>query len=232
MAPEMGVSALSTEFADLHLKFARRVAEVVDVGLVDALQQWTPAARLCGPAWSTVRGGTAPHVLARAYRASEDRKHLPGVGSGCFSCAGEDGGRTLRLHFTNREGRGVLKTDRLPSRRRELAATLRIACAQWPAADRLRCGSWRYHLPTYRSLFPPQMLATGQPAPVEDELTFLALWGQFVRADGTLRAASAGPFRDAINQARDKNELLAAFPLPKLTLNGTPREVLEWLADA
>jgi hypothetical protein len=73
------------------------------------------------------------------------------------------------------------------------------------------------------------MLASAQPVSIEDELTFLALGGQFVHADGTLRAATADPFDNAITQARDRNDLLAAFPLAKLALTATPRLVLDWL---
>jgi hypothetical protein len=103
---------------------------------------------------------------------------------------------------------------------------------RWPGADRLRGGSWLYHLTSYRSLFPPEMLATARAVPIEDELTFLALWGQFVHADGTLRAATVGPFENAITQARDRKDLLAAFPLAKLAVDGTPRLALDWLKDA
>jgi hypothetical protein len=50
-----------------------------------------------------------------------------------------------------------------------------FSCTGWPAANQLRCGSWLYHLPAHRSLFPPEMLASAQPVSIEDELTFLAL---------------------------------------------------------
>jgi hypothetical protein len=53
-----------------------------------------------------------------------------------------------------------------------------------------------------------------------------------VHADGTMRRATTDPFESAIIQAREKNDLLAAFPLAKLALIGTPQLVRDWLADA
>ena len=140
----------------------------------------------------------------------------------------EEHGRQVRIHFSNREGSGVL--SRMPRRRAELAAMLRDAQSAAPQAERVRGGSWLYHLPGYRALFPPSFLARAVPADPQDEVNRVALWGQFLRGDGTLYRPHADPFIDAIRRANSLEQLFRAFPLTKLNIVGPLNEVTDWLS--
>lgn len=162
--------------------------------------------------------------------ASDTRPPAPAVTLSCFWYELECCGRQIRLHFANREGAGVLSGRRRPRRLAELAATLREAQIAAPQADRVRGGSWLYHLPGYRALFPPSFLARAVPADSATEIASGALWAQFLRGDGTLHQPHVEPFAAAIDSARSSAELFDAFPLRKLNIVGPAREITEWLA--
>jgi hypothetical protein len=219
---------LSEEFAALHLRFAARVVTVCDLELTDALERWTPARRLSGEDWTHLRARPTPALLAAAYQRQEARDT---PGDGCFSAHTEHDGGMVRIHFRNVEGSGALAPDRLPVRRRELYAALTTVAAAVPRATVLRCGSWLYHLPAYRQLFPPFLLATAEPTKPDGELTFLALWGQFLRGDGKLYQPRTASFEAAAAEARSSAALLQAFPLPKLALQAPLHDVIAWLAS-
>jgi|SRR5215472_8913857 len=214
---------LSEEFAALHLRFAVRASRVDGVGLREALGRWTPARRQAAEAWSEI--GAAPDAveLARAYRSGPIATTEPEFG--CFWYSPRPGG-AIRLHFANREGRGVLASDRLEARRHELATMLRDARG---GARRVVCGSWLYHLPRYRALFPPSLLATAAPADSGRLLTSGSLWGQFLRGDGGLYEPRVELFVDAFERAARAEELVAAFPLTRLEMTGSIDHVLAWL---
>jgi hypothetical protein len=214
---------LSEEFAALHLRFAARVSRVEGIGLREALERWTPARRQAAGAWSEIGAAPGAGELARAYRSGPIATTVPAFG--CFWYSPRQGG-VIRLHFANRDGRGVLAPDRLGARRHELAAMLRDARQ---GAERVVCGSWLYHLPRYRALFPPSLLATAAPADPRHLLTSGSLWGQFLRGDGGLYEPRARAFVDAFERADCAEELLAAFPLTRLGMTGSIDHVLAWL---
>ncbi|MEU4194005.1 hypothetical protein AB0E69_19045 [Kribbella sp. NPDC026611] len=141
----------------------------------------------------------------------------------------EDDGRQLRLHFANREGPGALGPSRHAARRAELASAIEDARRTSPQADRLRGGSWLYHLPGYRALFPPSFLAGATEADTRQEVGQLALWGQFVRGDGKLYQPRTKQFVQACKEATHLSALIAAFPLKKLNVVGPLDDVLTWV---
>ena len=49
---------------------------------------------------------------------------------------------------------------------------------QVPEAEYVRGRSWMYNLPSYQRLFPAEYVRSA--APVEPELQFMSLWGQFL----------------------------------------------------
>ncbi len=201
-------------FAELHLGFARHVADVLGISRREALRTWTPAFGLAGGGWAQT-DHQDPHALAASYtRQYEHGPALPGAG--CFAYSYEAGERTVRLHFVNRHGPGALSEPQRPQRRSEMGATLLCARERHPEAQWLRAGSWLYNVPGYRALFPPRLLATARPAHPREELEFMALWGQFLRGDRTLYQPHAALFVSRFLAARDQRELLAAFPLHKL----------------
>ena len=218
------------EFAALHLRYATRVARVCGPDRREALEHWTPARRLSGDAWTALCEDPTPPLLAAAYQRQEALGQEPSAG-GCFSASTESDGRVVRLHFRNVDGPGVLSLERMPARRRELQAALTAIAARAPRAKTLRCGSWLYHLTSYRRLFPPFLLDTAVPVRSDGELTYLALWGQFLRADGRLNQPRAASFEAAAAGARAPASLLEAFPLSKLELHAPLQDVIGWLAS-
>ncbi len=220
---------LSEEFAGLHLRFATRVASVCGLGRGDALEQWTPAKRLSGEGWVHLQEHPTPALLAAAYQRQQTLTQDPIAR--CFSADTEHCGSIVRIHFRNVEGPGALAQHRLPTRRRELYAALNAVAAAAPRATTLRGGSWLYHLPAYRQLFPPFFLATAEPVKRDGELTFLALWGQFLRGDGKMYQPRTAIFEAGAARARSSAALLEAFPLPKLALQAPLYDVLAWLGS-
>ena len=231
-------------FAQLHLRYARRVQAVTGLPLRTALAEWTPAARMAGdwwPASAVIPGALSPDALspdalspAALAGAYTRRAGLfpTGPGVSCFRVAAESGETVLRLHFGNAEGRGVLSAARLPQRRAELAEVLAVAIRRYPQARTVRGGSWLYHLPAYRSLFPASLLATAAAADPAEELRYMALWGQFVRGDMELYRPRVARFEAAITAARDRQALLATFPLAKLDWQGPAAELLAFLRQS
>jgi hypothetical protein len=222
------------DFAQLHLRYARRAQAVTGLPLRTALAEWTPAARMAGDWWPTSavsQDALSPDALAGAYTR---RAGLfpTGPGVSCFRVAAEPGDTVLRLHFANAEGRGVLSAARLPQRRAELAEVLAAAIRRYPKARTVRGGSWLYHLPAYRSLFPASLLTTAAAADPAEELRYMALWGQFVRGDTELYRPRVVRFEAAITAARDRQALLAAFPLAKLDWQGPAAELLAFLRES
>jgi len=98
-------------------------------------------------------------------------------------------------------------------------------------AATLRCGSWLYHVAAYRQLFPPFLLATAEPVDPEGELTFLALWGQFLRGDGCLYQPRTAGFEARAAKAHSPSALLKSFPLSKLELHAPLEDVIAWLCS-
>jgi hypothetical protein len=217
---------LSEEFAALHLRFAKRVRERAGLELTAALRDWTPAGRQAAAAWAEIGSAPDAHWLWRAYQSGPIARTRPS--SGCFHLTSMADEGVLRLHFANAEGSGVLGADRLPLRRRELATTLAAARAASPRAELLRGGSWLYNLASYRTLFPPSFLASATAADPRKHLGSGSLWGQFLRGDGTLYEPRVAPFVRAFERARTPEELVAAFPLPRLDLLGPIDDVMTW----
>lgn len=217
---------LSEGFAALHLRFAERVRQLAGLSLTEALRDWTPAGRQAAAAWGEAGSAPDAHWLWRAYQSGPIARTRPGFG--CFYQTPTSDVRVLRLHFANVEGPGVLAPDRLPLRRRELAAMLADARDAAPRAELLRGGSWLYHLAPYRALFPPSFLATATPADSRNHLGSGSLWGQFLRGDGTPYEPRVAPFVRAVERATTPDELVAAFPLPRLDLLGPIEDVLAW----
>jgi hypothetical protein len=141
----------------------------------------------------------------------------------------ESEGTTVRLHFANRIGPGALAAEHRVERMRELSAALGHARGLYPEAAWLRGGSWLYHVPGYRALFPADLLRNATESDARDELEFMALWGQFLRGDGTLFTPRADAFASAFTAAGDEAGLVSAFPLAKLDWSGPLEVATDWL---
>ena len=69
----------------------------------------------------------------------------------------------------------------------------------------------------YRRLFPPAYVKTARLIPAENELHFLALWGQFLNADGTVRESIADLFLSCIEAVGSWEQVLKCFPFQPLS---------------
>lgn len=219
-------------FFDLQAFWVEHVIELAHVDRLTAWHDWTSMSALVNSdGWhaidEAVRNGDPPEVAHRSWLAL--RATLGASQHGCFWYDVEDEGRQIRLHFANREGPGALGYARRATRRAELASALNDACRVAPHAERLRGGSWLYHLPGYRALFPPSFLTQAVDADSRREVGQLALWGQFVRGDGELYQPRTDQFVHACKEATDVGDLIAAFPLKKLDVVGALDDVLAWV---
>ncbi|MEQ7129477.1 hypothetical protein ABN034_33810 [Actinopolymorpha sp. B11F2] len=223
----------SRAWFDLQSNWVGRVVELTGIDRVAAWQDWTAVTNLEMPGvWQVVRdaviSGNAAAVAHREWLATLTARRTA-LQPGCFWYELEEDNRQVRLHFANREGRGVLSPGRQAARRAELAATLADAQSAAPEAERLRGGSWLYHLPGYRALFPRSFLDRAIEGEPRNDVGRMALWGQFVRGDGTLYQPRANQFIRVYMEASSVDGLLAAFPLRTLDVVGPLRDVTDWL---
>ncbi len=224
----------SRAWFDLQAKWVERVVAITGIDELAAWQDWTAVTNLVTDpeAWRMVSdaviSGNAAAVAHREWLAAL-RARRASSQPGCFWYEFEEDDRQLRLHFANREGPGVLSQGRHAVRRAELAATLADAQSAAPEAERLRGGSWLYHLPGYRALFPPSFLSRAVESEPRNDVGRMALWGQFLRGDGTLHQQRTDHFVRASMEASGVDGLLAAFPLRTLDVVGPLGDVVDWL---
>jgi hypothetical protein len=220
----------SRAFIEVLLYFARRVAEVERIDMAEALLGWTPlylnfnlgrSFDPTHPTWREFLTGyqrtTDPVGWTHAFYLAHAREYPPSP-HGCFSYEYESAARCIRFHFANRDtsGLGPLSEERQQERRHELTGMFRNIRLHLPEAQAVRGRSWMYHLDAYCRLFPPDYIATA--APVDAELQFMSLWGQFLDHVGNVRPDGSRTFMQAVRVAATGDELLAAFPLTVLVL--------------
>jgi hypothetical protein len=219
-------------FFDLQAFWVERVNELAHIDRLTAWHDWTSMAALVNTdGWDAiddaVRNGDPAEAAHRSWLAL--RATLGPSQHGCFWYDVEADRSQIRLHFANREGPGALGPGRHATRRAELASALKDARKVAPQAQRLRGGSWLYHLPGYQALFPSTFLAQAIAADSRNEVGQLALWGQFVSGDCERCQQRTNQFIHACTEATDVDDLVAAFPLTKLHVIGSLGEVLAWL---
>ncbi len=146
---------------------------------------------------------------------------------GCFEYRYVPETRTAGLHFGNLDtsGLGALSRERRPRRIRELWALFTALRRQHPEAETVQGGSYPmlgtsrlYNLPAYRTLFPPEYLATATPT--RPGFTFLSVWGQFLDGHWDVGPESAQSFRASLERARSRADLEASFPFWPLGVRG------------
>lgn len=219
-------------FFDLQAFWVERVVELASVDRHTAWHDWTSMSALVdSDGWraidDAVDNGDPAEAAHRSWLGL--RATLGTPRHGCFWYEIEDGGRQIRLHFANREGPGALGPRRRAVRRAELAGALAEAHGEAPQAERVRGGSWLYHLPGYRALFPLAFLAGAVEADTRHVVGQLALWGQFVSGDGELYQPRTSVFVQACEDAEHVDDLVSAFPLNRLNIVGDLSDVLAWV---
>jgi hypothetical protein len=217
---------LSRDFFDLNLQFARRVSEVTGQSFQSTLLGYTHLYLAFGigrdfnaqnPVWQSylnamMNGADPAEYTYRVYleQLAKQPKERPENPFGCFFYALWDGNR-VRLHFHNAPGkRGVLRKQKMPERIAELTSMFEHLKQIMPAASTVVGGSWLYNIEAYRRLFPPSYLETAKVS--DQEYQFIALWGQFVSYDGSVRQRMAKKFLEGIKNEKTLEGLKSRFP--------------------
>lgn len=123
-------------------------------------------------------------------------------------------GGILRVHFENdfRAPTSPLIDQR--ARREELRALMCSVRDEGLRPSRIMGRSWLYNRRSYQALFPPEYIALAQNLPTTfDLMRRMALWGQLLIFDGTVRQRTADYFRSALALARSTTDLVKCFEL-------------------
>lgn len=224
--------SLSRDFFDLNLKFARRISEVMNQSLQQSLLEYTHLYLSFGlgrdfdsenTIWQSYLHGLGKDADQAEYtyqfylsQEEEQSKQEPDNAFGCFSYALWDGNR-IRLHFRNATNvRGILQRQHIPERIAELRAMFTYVYQNVPVTSTVVGGSWLYNIEAYRRLFPGSYLESAQAG--DDEFQFMALWGQFLCYDGSVRQPLAHQFLEGIKKQTTMAGLQSQFPYQVLRL--------------
>jgi hypothetical protein len=233
------------EFFRLSYEYARRISQVTDLPLPEALLKYTNLYLRFGlerdfnpqaPLWQSYLQGLGasadPVAWTYDFYLETDRRQHAAVGNG-NSSASHNGfgcftyslwpGQRVRLHFHNADRMEVspLNISRMPARLMELTEMFKHIRTAAPEAQTVVGGSWLYNLESYRRLFPPAFLATTQPS--YEDFPFLALWGQFLDHFCNVRPQFEDQFMQAIQAAQTLPQLERCFPFTMLRLEGDIR---------
>lgn len=173
--------------------------------------------------------------MASVARVAYEKYNRPGVREypgtknsfGCFSYAvrkDDTDVNEVLIHFQNKdnEGGGPLSASKIELRRNELREMFASIREKYPNKDFLVSGgSWMYNIPQYRELFPKEyqesLKEPYNTAQTKQYLQSLGLWGQFLKADGSVNKPMWDEFKQNIEAATSEEELLRAFEVKVLT---------------
>lgn len=233
----------SANFFALIFAYAYKIADIKGMELEQALLEHTYCYLALGlgrdfnpghPLWREFLTETAnlETQISQAhnfYLARRLPKALPAPeqSCGCFYYSVWVN-RRIRLHFRNIEegATSPLSPARFQLRRTELYELIQRIRQDVREARTLVGGSWLYHMPAYRQLFPPAFLQTAEPSLNPEESRYLTLWGQFVNRLGEVRPGEVQTFLVQLKKARTIEESMLAFPFCVLHLEA-PLEVFE-----
>ncbi len=218
----------SPDFTALLLHFARTVSDVGGFDREEVLRTWTPLylnldgldrsfdphARIWQEFLAGFHHSNDPLAWTHAFYLTHSYDY-PTPPAGCFSWSYEKPTRTIRFHFygnAERSGQSPLSEERRPVRIRELTALFREVQRVAPEAEAVRGRSWLYNLPQYCRLFPLEYVRSA--VPVEPELQFMSLWGQFLDRSWNLRPDPSEEFMRNVAAAKTFDALRDSFPLP------------------
>ena len=220
------------EFLSIQLELARRIAELGDDPLELVVIDHTLFRHLLDlrvtrqdtsdPLWQRFVSGLVSASdpegwMYQVYldRAGELRKRPSEEydGFGCFYYAYPfPDTKAVRLHFSPRDesGRGNLSRERVEVRVGELRDLFRHVKESRPEAETVRGGSWMYNIEPYRTLFPPEYIASAKP--VGYEVGFWALWGQFLRRVDKADNEAVSRFLPRLREQKTTEACLECFP--------------------
>lgn len=220
---------ISKDFFALQLAFAERIAEVSRRTVAHALWGHTALREVFGlrtshndvdydPRWQHIleRIGVAPdkarwvhqHYLACRENTTCNQAQ-PWFGCFSYAISSRHTG-AIRLHFQAGISGRILSRESESIRIFELRSMFKEIQRSLPEAKTVRGGSWLYNISAYTRLFPPRYIETATPAGYETDS--LALWGQFLRANGQLREPSVASFLKNLRRHTTVKDCLRCFP--------------------
>ena len=134
--------------------------------------------------------------------------------TGAFGYAYDAAARQVRLHFFPRRGPvSALASTQAPQRRAEFRQLLVDIKQTHPEAETLKSSTWLHNLPNYRNLFPRTFRYALRDI---GGSTYLGVWGQFVRGDGSGNLDRLALFIEHLTNAHTGAEAIDALPLKVL----------------
>ena len=226
--PSANSDLYSIDFFEIQLRFAARVASVLNMTLIEAVGNYTNIYVRLGmgtkldsnnPDWQSYIA-TLEKTIDKArwtYETHCRRVNLPtgpliAARVGCFSYAllGTDSVR-LQFHPEQRSVTSPLAEVNRHLRRSELTALFRSLKDSSGFSTRVIGASWLYNLASYRSLFPKAYIKKLQTVP--HPFQRMPLWGQFLTRNRGVRKEAAHRFQECTEQAGSIAALAACFPL-------------------
>lgn len=215
----------SLRFIELQIRFAQRLVELTSEPWAEILEKHTVFRQILGmpygdaikaqPLWQEFVSGIAQQPDRAQWAYEFHLRHLPRPGKsdelrfGCFSYDYYFQ-PVVRLHFGNPTNESVLGRESVALRRAELTSLFRHIRQKHPDAERVRGSSWLYNIEAYRRLFPPAYVNTARPAGYETG--YFSLWGQFLKANRSVREDAAEEFLSCLKMQASFDGCLQCFP--------------------
>jgi hypothetical protein len=237
------------EYFAAAVLFAWRVAQLANMPILDAINQYTGLYRevtgregLDGgidPLWKELEAQleslhepeAITQLLYGAYLQQPHSLYRPGANTLNASIFGALGYvylaelRQARMHFfPTRSGDSALSSRHFDERRADFRRLLLELRAQHAEAETIKSSTWLQNLPNYRNLFPQPFRARLQNI---GGSTYIGIWGQFVRSDGSGNRQRLEQFRANLMQAQSVAEAVDAFPFKVLEDVGPIHEFYE-----
>jgi hypothetical protein len=225
---------LPREYFAAAVSFACKVAQLESISLVAAIENYTGLYREV-TGWEGLEGGIDPlwselmveaggtdgveaitQRLYNAYLAQPHSRYVPRANNLHAAVFGALGyvylseQRQARMHFfAHRSGESALSSRQVQARRADFRRLLLDLRGRHSEVETIKSSTWLHNLPNYRDLFPPAFQARLKNI---GGSTYIGIWGQFAKADGSGNVERLEAFRAALLQARHLDEAIQAFP--------------------
>jgi hypothetical protein len=215
--------------------FATTLAALAGSAIADTIATYTglyreltgkpPATDAVDPTWATlisrIERLTDPEAITTLVYAAycrqprsiydparnDEQARIAGV----FGYVYDAADRQARLHFFPRRGAvSALASTQAPQRRAEFRQLLIDIKQTHPEAETLKSSTWLQNIPNYRTLFPKAF--TNALRDIGGG-SYLGVWGQFVRGDGSGNLDRLATFIAALANAQTVAEAIDALPL-------------------
>lgn len=213
-------------FFEIQIRLAERLVQLTNENLGTVLLKHTVFRQLLGvslqgedhlldPTWQEFVEGTAQqsdrtdwaYNFYLNHPEPADESEQPRFGCFTYDYYFQP---VVRLHFGNLTYDSVLDKGSVATRQAELNRLFTHVQQHHPEAERVRGSSWLYNIEAYRRLFPPEYVVTAKP--VGYETGFFSLWGQFLRADRSIRESAANQFLACLAIQTDVDGCMKCFP--------------------